>query len=51
MLTDIAAAWLYWRMMREITEARLKELQRRENERTARKVQTWTDKNINEKGK
>lgn len=44
MLTDITAAFLYWRMMRAITEARLAQYQREAIERKARIVHTWTER-------
>lgn len=47
MITDITTAYLYWRMMRVIAEARLKEYQRRENERLQARVNTWTQQNRN----
>ena len=44
MLTDITAAYLYWRMMRIMTEARLAEYQRIENERLQARVHAWTER-------
>lgn len=42
MLTDITAAYLYWRMMRIMTEARVKEYECRESERLQARVNART---------
>lgn len=42
MLTNITTAFLYWRMMRVMTEARVKEYERHELERLQNRVHAWT---------